>query len=418
MTLRMSGCLGAIGLLSLACSSAGGKDGGGQPKSGFNVGGDGSISLGGNGSINVTFVNGQANLTQSQVTELKDTACKGWSAEGENVPAILDFVVDVSGSMDKTAPTTNGQTKWAITSSALLGAIDALPGTTAVGMIFFPNMDTHSNTTSPRQDCSTCVNTNAMIPIASLGAAGSAQRTALKNGINAARAAGGTPTDDAYEYELAHNMTQSQLPGQRFMVLITDGQPTFSLGCFGTGNTVDPVDYHPIVNAIQGAWTTDGVKTFIIGSPGSEAQVSTGADGRGWLSNAATVGQTPLTPTCSDSGPNYCHFDMSQVPDFAAGFKDALAQIAGQIVSCSYTLPTPPAGQSLDMNKINVILTTGTPEYLLMQRSTSPSCTTGWYLDSSSHVVLCSDTCAKAKADPKATLDLLFGCATIGGPLT
>ena len=392
MTFRKSGCLGVIALLSLACSSAGGKDGNKTKPPDFNVGGNGSID-------NITYDGGVAQLTSDQVTALKGSSCAGWSHEGENLPAILDFVVDVSGSMGLTAPTTNGQPKWDITKAALKTALDGLPATTAVGMIFFPNMNTQRNTSGNPAPVTQCVNTRAMIPIALLGAAGSAQRTALTDGINAANAAGGTPTDDAYEYELANNMNQCQLPGQRFMVIITDGQPTFLKGCMGTGNTADPVDYTPIVNAIQGAWTTDGVKTFIIGSPGSEAQASTGADGRGWLSHAATVGQTPLTPTCSDSGPNYCHFDMSQVPDFAAGFSDALAQIAGQVVSCSYTLPTPPANQSLDLTKINVILTTGTGEYLLIQRATSPTCTTGWYLDSSSNVVLCSDTCKTAKAD-------------------
>src|ERR1039457_6067974 len=111
-----------------------------------------------------------------------------------------------------------------------------------------------------------------MIPIGLLGAAGSAQRTALAAGITAAQAAGGTPTDDAYEYELANNMNNCQLPGQRFMVLITDGQPTFLKGCFGTGQTSNPVDYTPVVNAITGAWNNNApnpaVKTFIIGSPG------------------------------------------------------------------------------------------------------------------------------------------------------
>jgi len=412
MTFRSNLYLGLVGLVSAACgSSKGTEDAQSNPK--FNVGGDGSI-----GGIN--YVGGEAQLTSDQVTALKSAACAGWAHEGENVPALLDFVVDVSGSMGLTAPTTGNQSKWAITKAALTTALDGLPGTTAVGMIFFPNESTQVNTTKALLDTqvSQCVKTSAMIPIGLLGAAGSAQRAALASGIAAAQAAGGTPTDDAYEYELKNNMNNSQLPGQRFMVLITDGQPTFLKGCFGTGQTSNPVDYTPVVNAITGAWTNSGVKTFIIGSPGSEAQASTGADGRGWLSHAAQVGQTPLTPTCSDSGPNYCHFDMSQVPDFAAGFSDALGQIAGQIVSCSYGMPTPPTGQTLDPSKINVVLTTGVPEYLLIQRATSSTCTTGWYLDANNNVVLCSDTCKKAKADTKSSLDLLFGCATIGNPLT
>jgi len=413
MTWRISVPLGLAGLLALSCGSSRGQESqqNGNPNN-YNV------DTGDGGTLNVNYQGGLAALTPAQVTAIKSSACAGWASEGENLPAILDFVVDVSGSMGQTAPTTGNQSKWAITRGALLEALDALPATTAVGMIFFPNMNTRSNTSGNPQPLTSCVKTSAMIPIAALGASGSGQRLALTSGINTANAAGGTPTDDTYEYELANNMKTTQLPGQKFMVLITDGQPTFLKGCMGTGNTSDPVDYNPIVDAIKNAWTTDGVKTFIIGSPGSEAQASTGVDGRGWLSHAASVGQTPLTPMCSDSGPNYCHFDMSQAPDFATGFRDALAQIAGQVVSCSYTVPKPPVGQSLDLTKVNVVLTTGVPEYLLVQRATSSTCTDGWFLDANNNIVLCTNTCDKAKADPKATLDLLFGCATIGNPLT
>ena len=261
-----------------------------------------------------------------------------------------------------------------------------------------------------------------MIPIAQLGTTGSAQRQALAAGLAAAEPAGGTPTDDAYEFEIDTNMNNCQLPGKRFMVLITDGQPTFSRGCMGTGDPSNPVDYSPIIEAIGLARSDSSprpaAKTFVIGSPGSEAQASTGSDGRGWLSQAAQVGQTPRTPDCSNSGPNYCHFDMSQISDFAAGFSDALAQIAGQVVSCSYSIPPPPSGQTLDLTKINLIFVTGTEEYSLILRANSSSCATGWYLDASNNIVLCSESCKQAKADPASSLELLFGCASIVNPLT
>jgi len=409
MVFRATAVLVIVGPLSIACGSSHDNKGGAQSDPPYNVGGNGS-------TLNVTYQGGLATLTEAQVNELKGSSCAGWAHEGENLPAILDFVVDVSGSMGLTAPTTGNRSKWAITSEALVSALDGLPGTTAVGMIFFPNKNTQKNSTGSPLPITECVNTNAMIPIDLLGAADSPQRKALAGGIGVANAAGGTPTDDAYEFELQNNMLKSTLPGKKFMVLITDGQPTFLKGCMGTGNTSDPVDYSPVVNAIQDA-ASGGVKTFVIGSPGSEAQASTGADGRGWLSNAAIVGQT-APPGCPNQAPNYCHFDMSQVPDFAAGFKDALNQIAGQVISCSYSFPAPPAGKSLDPSKINVILTTGAPEYLLVQRAASSSCTDGWYLDSNNTVVLCTETCKTAKADPKASLDLLFGCATIGNPVT
>ena len=407
--------LSILGAFAVACGSSAHSATNTNTQPAFNVAGNGS-------GQQVVYDGGVSALTPEQVTAIESSACAGWSREGESLPALLDFVVDVSGSMGLTSATTGNRTKWDITQAALGVALETLPGATAVGMIFFPNQSTRSNTSGNVLNVSQCVNTNAMIPIATLGAAGSAQRQALAAGLAAAQPAGGTPTDDAYEFELVTNMNSCALPGRRFMVLITDGQPTFSKGCIGTGNTSDPVDYTPVIDAIARAWNNNGpssaVKTFIIGSPGSEAQASTGTDGRGWLSQAAQVGQTPQSSDCSNAGPNYCHFDMSQVPDFAVGFSNALAQISGQIVSCSYAIPPPPAGQTLDLTKINVIFTHGTGEQSLLLRSTSDACATGWFLDTNNNVVLCGESCNQAKADGASSLKLLFGCGSIGIPLT
>ena len=43
-------------------------------------------------------------------------------------------------------------------------------------------------------------------------------------------------------------LSASSASGRRFVVLITDGTPTFSLGCEGTGFVTDPVDPSPLVS--------------------------------------------------------------------------------------------------------------------------------------------------------------------------
>ena len=363
---------------------------------------------------------GKQQLTSEQYVKLTTAACSKWTRQGEKVPTSIEFVVDVSGSMLSTAPTTADQTKWAITKAALGNAIDALPSSTGVGMLFFPNRATTPNTTGEAQPVSNCLNTDAMIPLVLLGAAGSGQRVALANGLASATPAGGTPTHDAYDYALSRNglIDGGEHPGHRYMVLITDGQPTISKGCVGTGETNYPVDYHPIVAEIATA-DSSGVRTFVIGAPGSERNDATNEDVRYWLSEAARTGGTSVTPDCSDTGtPNYCHFDMSTAPDFAAGFTNALTSIASQVASCSYSVPLPAQGQTLDLDKINVILTTAAQEYYLMLRAGSSDCTEGWYLDGDKNVVLCSDTCKQIRSDNPASLNLLFGCATFANPLT
>jgi hypothetical protein len=207
-------------------------------------------------------------------------------------------------------------------------------------------------------------------------------------------------------------MQPSMFNGNRFMLLITDGQPTFSLQCLGTGSTSMPVNEQPIVDEI-GAAHGQGIRTFVIGSPGSERNDSTGADARPWLSRAANAGATP-SPGCSDTGPNYCHMDMTQATDFGAALRSGLAQIAGTLVSCTYDLPAPPAGQQLDLGKINVINTPGGGNPTILPRSDDPNCTDGWYLDSNNRVVLCSNTCAQVQADPQVGLEVLFGCKSQG----
>ena len=395
--------------VSLACSSNQGTTGGGQggSTSGYTV-----------QDAAVEYKGGIQRITVEQYVALSGQACSSWSRQGESVPTEIEFVVDVSGSMLSTAPSTGDKSKWEVTKLALVDAINGMPGKNAVGMLFYPNQITDPNTTGDPQPVEMCVNIGAMIPLGALGSAGSAQRQALAGGLEAATPAGGTPTHDAYDYALYRGLKPTDAPGHRYMVLITDGQPTISMDCIGSGMTKYPVDYRPIFAEITTAHSA-GVNTFVIGAPGSEKNDETNEDVRYWLSEAARAGGTQVTADCSDSGtPGYCHFDMSTEPDFAAGFSNALASIAAQVASCSYMIPEPSPGQTIDLDKVNVILTKGTSEYYLVLRAGASDCTSGWYLNDEANIVLCSETCAQVRQDELWSLELRFGCATIANPLT
>jgi hypothetical protein len=411
------GSLAAVAVALVGCGSAdesmfGDGSGNGSGNSGGAVpfgGAGGQIGVGGSSAGSSGGSGGGA--ASGSVEDLRNSACAGWSAEPENLPAVLMLIVDVSGSMTADAPG-GGGSKWEVTRNALDQALTGLPGSTAVGVIYYPNTNTSPG--GPR-DISECVAVDEMIPIDLLGDAGSQHRQRLAQSLQAADTGGGTPTHDAYRYGFQNGMQPSTFTGNRFMLLITDGQPTFSIQCDGTGSTSNPVNEQPIVQEVAGAFST-GVRTFIIGSPGSEQNVSTGADARPWLSQAATAGGTG-TSGCADAGPNFCHMDMTQAPDFGAALSAGLAQIAGQIISCDYALPPPPAGESLDLGRVNVISTPagGTPE--ILPREADSSCTDGWYLGPNDHVILCSNTCAQVQADAAAKLEVLFGCKSQGpGP--
>lgn len=430
--------LGLLALLFLGCSSKnGGVEGanGGADNGGFGFTGGSTNGGAGNSS---TLPGGKSIASQNILDQINAASCAGTDSELEVNPALLEFVIDVSGSMNDIP---NGATtsKWEITKNALQDAIlNQLPDNTGVGMLMFPNMNTIPNTndkTTPitMLPTSTCVKTSAMVAAGPLGAQGSAQRAAVAAALQNAVAAGGTPTDDAYEYAYNNGLATGLATYSYyspFMVLITDGQPTLLLGCAGSGSTQYPVDWHPIVDAIQqvyaGIAPTPPAKTFVVGSPGSEAQSSTGADGRPWLSMAARFGGTPRTPDCVDTGPNYCHFDMTQSTNFAQDLSDALKAIIKAAIPCTVKIPPPNGGGIPDPSAINVVykenVVNGTPtnQWLVGQISDT-TCgggnTDGWYVDpsdpSGTTIVLCPTTCKTVQADKYAVLYVRQGCKTV-----
>jgi hypothetical protein len=195
------------------------------------------------------------------------------------------------------------------------------------------------------------------------------------------------------------------------MLLITDGAPTLKQGCQGGGMPNTPQPTQPIIDEILSA-RQNGVRSFIIGSPGSESV--NGNDVRPWLSEAAALGGTAASG-CSLYGPDYCHIDLSQDADFASALNAALARILGLITSCTFDIPaTGTDGQPVSRDQINVIYTPGDgSEEQLIGRDDSPTCQDGWQIDAGGRVVLCPDTCYKAQNDPRGAIELLFGCDSV-----
>jgi hypothetical protein len=97
---------------------------------------------------------------------------------------------------------------------------------------------------------------------------------------------------------------------------------------------------------------------------------------------------------------------------------DALGNIRGQILDCDFAMPTPKAGMQVDPALINVNYTPGGgAQSTLTQVAGDSACAAGgWYYDNPvnpSRIVLCKSTCDTVTADPKASLEILLGCATV-----
>jgi Mg-chelatase subunit ChlD len=356
-------------------------------------------------------------LTPELRDQLMNSSCSTWYGEGQAAATVLDFVVDVSSSMAGVTASTGTLTKWEVTRSALRDAIAHLPQTTQLGLLLYPNRDTPANDTGTAKDATACIDSAAMIPVSLLGKSDSAQRKLVADRFTAAQPKGGTPTQDALGVALANlgPAVAGLSDVHANLILVTDGQPTISGGCRGPGNESTAVGYQPIIDLISSAWSEYGVRTFVIGAPGSDRDINTGADVRYWLSHAASAGQTSTTPDCSDTGlPNFCHYDLSQAPDFTASFERALQTITGLVLSCSFALPAD-AGQEVNTDALNVIYGVNDEQNteLLIARTDAHCMTEGWYLDSSNNVVFCPKTCEVIQQNPNAEIRILVGCQSV-----
>jgi hypothetical protein len=433
MTLFFSGSVKAAATVVLvsalplaACSSddgngSGGLDSGSGASNGagavIGVGGSGQIptmpGAGTGGSTTGSSDGGLIDLTPEEIGVIEDAACTGWSVEGESLPAAIQLVVDVSGSMEDPAPGTDDDSKWDVTQVALEEAIAGLPASVALGVLYYPNQSTES--TLEPQPVEACVNVEEMVPMGLLGDEGGVHRSAVMQSLEDAETGDLTPTHDAYKYALLNGIVPYQTIAPKFMLLITDGAPTKRLECIGEsggrggGGMVMDQPTEPIIAEVAGAFA-QGIRTFIIGSPGSEQSSESNTDMRPWLSAAATAGGTAAAG-CSVDGPNFCHMDMTQEPDFAAALTAGLAAVVGQVVnSCTFEFPQAPPGETIDPLLTSMIVAWGDGSTSLVLRDDNGSCVEGWEFDADGNVSLCSATCDRAKADAGATVRLTFGC--------
>ncbi len=394
---RNPGWMIALATLAVACGSsnndltAGGGGGGSGASSSGGSGNAGSGGSSGSGGFGAGGTSGGSGSGSGGFGATSNDAgpqgCATATKTADAVPPVMEMVIDISGSMGQPAP--GGGTKWSVTRDALGQAITAMPDTNALGMTLYPDTNGFGS----------CINAQQEVPIAALGPTGSTQRQTVQSTLQGANPQGGTPTHDAYLFGL-NQLVASPLPGNKFMILITDGAPTYSLGCKGNGQS--PVDNTALIGQVTNA-TNGGVRTFVIGSPGSETA-------RTDLSKMATAGQTAL-PGCSDTGPSYCHFDMTTSTNLAQSLNDALATISGAALSCTYDIPPPPSGQTLDPGKVNVEYTpSGGSSQDIVQ---DPTCGNGWkYSTDGKQIILCGPACDMVKNDPNGTINIVFGCNT------
>lgn len=106
--------------------------------------------------------------------------------------------------------------------------------------------------------------------------------------------------------------------------------------------------------------------------------------------------------------------------DFDPVFADmAAGVIIGAQVPCNFTIPSPPEGETLDPDMVNVAYKPGgvDPSTKVLRVQTAADCGPGggWYYDDNANpaaILLCPATCSTVSADTSAQVDVLFGCAS------
>jgi hypothetical protein len=206
----------------------------------------------------------------------------------------------------------------------------------------------------------------------------------LNRAVQTLKPEGATPThgaiDGAQRYATLLKSTLTD-GGKVVIALATDGLPT---GCSNL----------PQSERAATAASTAGTSVYVIG---------VGSAGGGNLQSLAVAGGTKSA------------FNVSNA-NAAAEFAKALEEIKGNALGCNLRLPTPPAGASLDLKKVNVVYNANPVGY-----SQDCSDKNGWrYVPDSAKpdgIELCETMCSTLKnATSGAKLKLVLGCATSTGP--
>jgi hypothetical protein len=387
----------------LACDPTGKNvtGGGGDGGSGAsNAGGSG-----GNGNGGDTLVGGGNTGTISQ-------SC-GASTFANQVPGSILVVLDKSGSM---AGGDGQPDKWGPSVDALKFMMSGASPELGMGLLPFPEgkfddsgiLACGLNPSSPQ--CAAIfadggckdVATTPVVPVGPL----SQTQGPIASWLNAHGPGGGTPTLWALKNAYAY-MKGFEAPGERFVLLITDGepntyQPAMMIGGFGfPESNVECKTLAEIeAEALAAAQGTPKVKTFVIGSPGSEPAGT-------FLSQLAINGETKKSAACS-AGAKDCHYQIGKA-NFQQELEMALAEIAGKLSECVFELPT---GEDVDPEYVNVNLESGGATTQLYKDTAHQD---GWdYTDGTqSKVELFGPACEKFKAEQDAKVSIILGCKTI-----
>ena len=350
--------------------------------------------------------------TDVKLTEAgPDGSCGGTTITATARDASALIVLDKSGSMLQRPP---GYTvkKWPALKTALAASLDKAKKRMSLGLELFP----YDATTPIASPCSgnCCAMPSGSAAINVPIEAGETALPKILAAMNATEPGGATPTAEAMKRALEYFTTGAgkDVKGDKYVILATDGGPNCNTtltcdvdhctanldGTCAAGNCCDPstggskidcVDDAAVLTQLA-ALATAGVKTFVIGIPGSEAY-------NGFLDQFAEAGKiTSPTPP-----PKYFAVNAA---GGVGGLEAVFDLITGSLITtCRLQLASDPA----DRSKLNVVV----DGKIVPQDGPD-----GWSLDTSTSpptVVLRGATCTTMESKGAKVVEIEYGCPTI-----
>lgn len=316
----------------------------------------------------------------------------GREAFGNAVPASVLIVLDKSGSM---AGGDGQPDKWTPTVAALTQLTQTASPDLKVGLNPFPGGDCDAEF-DLQDGCCRDVSPAPVIPVRPLAESG----PTIVSWLAANDPNGNTPTLWALKY--GYNIMRTlDTDGERFVLLVTDGAPTTAdtIPGFGSVN-VECLKLEDILAEAAGAAAGETpVKTFVIGSPGTEGVTD-------FLSQLAVNGQT--APAGCSPAAGDCHFQIGSA-NYQADLQEALDVIAGTVSECVFALPE---GEDIDPDKVNVIIETADGPVEVFR---DPAHLDGWdYVDSTqTKIQLFGPPCELYQSASGNRVVIVLGCETV-----
>jgi hypothetical protein len=345
-------------------------------------------------------------------------ACAANTTKAQELPLDIYVMLDQSGSM---ADPVSGGTKWTAVTGALEAFLQQPLTDVSVGIQFFGvapaggvscnTNPCNSNSDCPGSGCGPCTYDSYYGMSFCAGAAGDTDScnaadyanpaveiaplpgvyNAIKTAIDAHGPTTLTPTSAALQGAVNHAKSWSGFHPQHVTIVIfaTDGDPT----------ECDPQDM-PSIDAIAAAGFngTPKIRTYVIG-------VGTSLSNLNGIANAGGTTSAFMV----DTGGNV-----------QQQFLQAMNQIRGAALGCTYQIPDTGDAGAPDFTKVNVQYTPGTGGAaqgipMAPSQASCPPNGDAWYYDNASaptKIILCPYTCNRITPDSSGQVDILLGCQT------